>query len=212
MSQRRDAETPRRTFQTRTGAWKAGERFPRIVMTDALSSTSHRPSNGARSQHATLMFPESQHLPARATKFTIRIPVSSHVSHDFLAPPFRVRFWPSPTLRASVPETSIDEDCNFRGRKGEICSAPCTRQRPIHAESQASRVNGRTNCQFAWRVSAQCDLHPTPGLKTRRLRSRRLVGVRPSFHPASCRPPRRRSFHASVCRAFKHLDRIPSPI
>jgi hypothetical protein len=145
-----------------------------------LRSALHCSRNRASSQRAAFVLPKSQYRPPFSTQLTVRIAISSHVSFDLLAPPCCVRFGPSPMSWTPMPETTVDEDCNFRGYENEICSAASTGERPIHAESQPHRMNGRTNGEFARRVAAQGDLHAPPGLGTRRFRFRRRAAARPS--------------------------------
>ena len=178
-----NAETRRRReafFKIQTEVWKLRKTLSSCCDVGALISTSHRLSNCARSQHATLMFPKSQHLPApslrslQSVSRSLRMLVSIFSRHHAA-----FGFGHVPCVGHPCQKQPSMKTAPSRTRRRDLLGA-CTRQRPIHAESQSRRVNGRTNCQFAWRVSAQCDLHPTPGLRTRRLRSRRLVVVRPS--------------------------------
>lgn len=145
--------------------------------------------NHAGRRGAVLVLPEPKHRPALSSQRRVRVSIPLYVCLDLLAPPGRVRFGPSGVLWASVPEAAVDKDHDLCGPEREIRPSRCAGHRPINAKSQSHPMNGRPDRQLASCVAAWCSLHPPPNLKTRRLRSRRLMAAR-SFRSRYHRPIR----------------------
>jgi hypothetical protein len=67
------------------------------------------------------MRPNPHHYPAELTKASIGVGITGAIGFDLRSPEFGVFLWPSGMQRASVPEASIDENCDARTKEGNIC-------------------------------------------------------------------------------------------
>jgi hypothetical protein len=88
------------------------------------------------------MLPETEHRPPNPFQARVSVPVTLYVRLDFVPPPLGVRLRPSSVLRAAMPETAIDENCDARAHECQIGAAARTWKEPIHPEPEAHCVDG----------------------------------------------------------------------
>jgi len=69
------------------------------------------------------MFPESHDFPPGVLQFLRRVDVSGHISDDFLFPVISICLGEGEMLIASVPKTSIDENCNLQACERDVHGA-----------------------------------------------------------------------------------------
>jgi len=105
------------------------------------------------------MLPKTKDSPASACQTLIRVPISTPVAIDLLAPPRCVCFRPSSVRRTAVPEAAIDEDGNSRAQERNVSAAARSWQSGIDAITQAKRTQLRTESELARRVTLTRHLH-----------------------------------------------------
>lgn len=62
-------------------------------------------------------------------------------------------------LRATVPETPIDEDNHARSRKNQVYATPSSNDWPVDTKTQAEAMNRATEGQLARGVAPGRNLH-----------------------------------------------------
>jgi len=66
------------------------------------------------------VLPDADDFPSLPAELAVDAFVAGHVVLSLFVPELPVGFWAGVALWASVPETSIDEDGDFRARKSKI--------------------------------------------------------------------------------------------
>src|SRR4029079_8581605 len=101
----------------------------------AAQYSSFDPSRGALNIG---MFPKAQNEPAVLFQECVSTSVTQNMPLNLGSPPRGVVFWPSCVLWTCVPKTAVNEYRNLHSNERYVGPSPCTSDRPIHSETQAT--------------------------------------------------------------------------
>lgn len=116
------------------------------------------------------MLPHSDHSPSERFQVVGCVAITSPIGRQLVAPPCAVVLRGHPVIRTSVPETTVNENCHFPGRKGHIDRASRhPRYRITHSVPPSIPVQSPSQLHLGSSVLASLGHHSSANRLRRRL-------------------------------------------